>query len=74
MRPDEKVFEAAAKLQSAEMSPLLDWLKWEHRDVVDRMAFANLATVQVEQGRAQQLNRILDLIKSSQDVLDKKRA
>jgi hypothetical protein len=65
-------YEAAAKLQSAELKPFYDWLKTERVDVLERLSVARPELVGVLQGEAQRLEKILDFIDSARAVVERK--
>ena len=69
---DFHAYEAAAKLQSAEMKPFYDWLKTGRVDVLERLSVARPETVGILQGEAQRLEKILDFIDSARAVVEKK--
>ena len=72
MKPTTQVYEAAAKLQSVEMKPFLDWLEAERAETLELGSMAKLDVVQIVQGQAQGLKRVLDVIRMSRDILEKK--
>ena len=65
-------YEAAAKLQSAEMKPFYDWLKTEREDALELMSKAPIETVSILQGEVRGLKKILDFIDSARAVVEKK--
>lgn len=71
MRPDNHVFEAAAKLQSTELAAFYEWLKSDRLEVLELLSVAKPEMVGVLQGEAQRLGKIIDLIETSRGVLDK---
>lgn len=71
MKPDTKTYEAAMKLLTPEMKPILDWLEAERSEVMELMSTAKAENMQVMQGQAQGLKRILEVIRMSRDILEK---
>lgn len=72
MRPDKKVYEAALKMRSPEMAPLLDWLRGEFQETLEKLVTAPKENVPVLQGEGRKLKEILDLVEGAPAALDKK--
>lgn len=73
MKPSDQVYEAATKMLSPEMSTFLVWLEVERMETLELLSTAKPEIAQVVQGQAQALKRILDVIKTSREMLDKKK-
>ena len=73
MRPSTQVLEAAAKLQSTETKAFVEWMEEERDETLEHMSVAKPEIISILQGKAQALKQILDLVKTSRDVLEKTR-
>jgi len=71
MRIDKRVLQAASRMRSPEMAPLVDWLRKERSDVLEMLTTFKPDGLQVLQGRAQQLADLLDLIERADKELVK---
>lgn len=74
MKHSIQVFEAAAKLQSTELSAFVGWMNEERDTLMELMSTSKIETVPLLQGKVQMLKEILNLIESARDVLDRKKA
>lgn len=72
MKPSAQVYEAAMKLQAPEMRAFLEWLEAERAELLELGSIAKPDIVQVVQGQAQGLKKVLDVIRMSRDILENK--
>lgn len=73
MNPTKQAYEAAAKLQSPEMKPFLDWLMEERARDLEFLSVAKPEITQVLQGRTQAFGQIIGIIQESRDILEKRK-
>lgn len=71
MDDKKPLYECARRLCGPEFKPFTQWLASELADVTDRLIAAPDTHVARLQGDALRIKRILDLIGSSSDVLNK---
>ncbi len=74
MKPSTQVYEAAMKMLSPEMRPFLEWIEAERTEALELGSMAKPDVVQVIQGQAQALKRVLEVVRVSREVLEKKGA
>ncbi len=67
----KQVHEAAHRMRSPEMKPLLDWLREERSAVLELLTLAKPESLQILQGEARRIKTILDLVDGAQAVLTK---
>jgi len=60
-------------MQSPEMRPFLDWIEAERGETLELLSLAKPDIMQIMQGQAQGIKRILEVVRTSRDVLEKRK-
>jgi hypothetical protein len=71
MKLTRQILEAARHMRTAEMTPLVDYLREERQEILEQLSTVPTANAQVLQGRAQSLKSILDLVDGATKLIDK---
>lgn len=74
MKPSNQVYEAAHKMLSPELKPFLEWIEAERAETLELLSVAKPEIAQVMQGQTQSMKRILEVIRVSREMLEKKGA
>ena len=66
-----QILESALRMRGTEMIPLMNYLREERREVLERLSMAPTEQLQVLQGEARSLAKILDLIDGASELIEK---